>query len=221
MSTRSKGWIATGVIFFVLIVDQLLKIWVKTNMTLHESKHITDWFYIYFIENNGMAFGLELFDKFFLTSLRIVASGFLIWYLHRICRKPEIRLGYCITIALIIAGAIGNVIDCLFYGMIFNDSMGQVATLFPAEGGYGTFFYGKVVDMLYFPLIDTYWPDWVPFVGGDHFLFFRPIFNLADSAITCSVFLLLLFYRKDLSDLNDLSRSKATAKEEEKETVDD
>lgn len=207
MPTRSKGWIATGVIFLVLIADQVLKIWVKTNMVQYESTHITDWFYIYFTENSGMAFGLELFDKFFLTSLRIVAAGFLIWYLHRISRKPEIRLGYCIAIALVIAGAIGNIIDCLFYGLIFDDSLGHVATLFPEGGGYGTFFYGKVVDMLFFPLIDTYWPTWMPFVGGEHFIFFRPIFNIADAAISCSVVLLLLFYRKDLSDLTDLKRS--------------
>jgi len=213
MPTRSKGWIATGVIFLVLIADQVLKFWIKTNMTLYESKHITDWFYIYFTENNGMAFGIELFDKFFLTTLRMVAAGFLVWYLCRICRKPETRLGYCITIALIIAGAVGNIIDCLFYGLIFDGSLGQVATLFPAGGGYGSFFYGKVVDMLFFPLIDTYWPSWMPFVGGDHFLFFRPVFNLADSAISCSIFLLLLFYRKDLSDLNDLKRSKKTVDE--------
>lgn len=213
MPTRSKGWIATGVILLVLIADQVLKIWIKTSMTLYESKHITDWFYIYFTENNGMAFGIELFDKFFLTSLRIAAAGFLMWYLHRICRKPETRLGYCITIALVIAGAVGNIIDCLFYGLIFDDSIGHVATLLPAGGGYSSFFYGKVVDMLFFPLIDTYWPSWMPFVGGEHFLFFRPVFNLADSAITCSIILLMLFYRKDLSDLTDLKRSKETVDE--------
>jgi len=216
MLTRSKGWIATGVILLVLIADQVLKIWIKTNMTMYESKHITDWFYIYFTENNGMAFGIELFDKFFLTSLRIVAAGFLIWYLHRICSKPETRLGYCMTIGLVIAGAVGNIIDCLFYGLIFDDSIGHVATLFPAGGGYASFFYGKVVDMLFFPLIDTNWPQWMPFVGGEHFLFFRPVFNLADSAITCSIILLMLFYRKDLSDLSDLTVSKRS-----KETVEE
>jgi len=211
MSARSKGWIATSVIFFILVADQILKIWIKTHLTLHESIRITDWFYLYFTENNGMAFGIELFDKFFLTSLRIVAAGFLIWYLHRICLKEETRLGYCITIGLVIAGAVGNIIDCLFYGLIFDHSIGQVATLFPEGGGYGPFFYGKVVDMLFFPLIDTNWPDWMPFVGGEQFIFFRPVFNLADSAITCSIFLLLLFYRKDLSDLTELKRKEKPA----------
>jgi signal peptidase II len=213
MSSRSKGWIAASVILVVLVADQVLKFWVKTNMALHDNIKIADWFYIYFTENNGMAFGIELFDKFFLTSLRIVAAGFLIWYLYRLCRKPESRLGYCITIALVIAGAIGNIIDCLFYGLIFDHSFGQIATLFPAGGGYGSFFYGKVVDMFFFPLIDTYWPNWMPLVGGDHFLFFRPVFNLADSAITCSVILLLLFYRKDLSDLLEPKSTKSTTKE--------
>lgn len=208
MSTRSKGWIATGVILLVLLADQILKFWVKTNMSLYESIRVTDWFYISFTENSGMAFGMELFDKFFLTSLRIVAAVLLILYLRRLCRKPDIRVGYCITIALVIAGAMGNIIDCLFYGMVFSDSLGQVATFLPEGGGYGAFFYGKVVDMFYFPLFEFNWPNWMPFVGGEHFLFFRPVFNIADSAITSSVFLLLLFYRNDLSDLNELSFSK-------------
>jgi signal peptidase II len=215
MSARSKGWIATSVILFVLLADQILKIWIKTHLSLHQSIHITDWFYLYFIENKGMAFGLELFNKFFLTALRLFASVFLIWYLQRICRKPEIRFGYCIVVALVIAGAIGNIIDSLFYGIIFSDSLGQVATLFPTGGGYAPFFYGKVVDMLYFPLFEFNWPAWIPFVGGEQFQFFRPIFNVADSAITCSIVLLLLFYRRELSDLNGLTHKQKEIENED------
>lgn len=200
MSARSKSWLSLGIILTILIVDQVLKIWIKSNMYLGEGTKISDWFYIYFTENNGMAFGIELFDKLFLTLLRLIASGFLIWYLFRTCKKNETRTGYCVSIALIIAGAIGNVLDCMFYGLIFDNSYGQVATLFPEAGGYAPFFYGKVVDMFYFPLIDTYLPEWVPFMGGDHFIFFRPVFNIADSAITSGILLLLLFYRKDLSE---------------------
>ena len=207
MPKLSRGVIVSIIIFLILLADQSLKIWIKTNMALHDNIQITNWFYLYFTENNGMAFGIELFDKLFLTLFRIAAVVALFWYLYRISPKKTTRLGYCVCIALIIAGALGNIIDCLFYGLIFNDSVGHVATLFPNGGGYGSFFYGRVVDMLYFPLIDTYWPSWVPFVGGDQLVFFRPIFNLADSSISVGIILLLLFYRRDLSDVS-------TAKEE-------
>jgi signal peptidase II len=210
MSTRSKSWTSLLVILLILTIDQIFKVWIKSNMVLGESIKISDWFYLYFTENNGMAFGIELFDKLFLTLFRIIAAGFLSWYLFRICRKESTRFGYCISIALIIAGAIGNVIDCLFYGLVFSDSYGHIASLFPASGGYASFFYGKVVDMLYFPLVDTYLPNWIPFVGGDHFVFFRPVFNLADSAITSGILLLLLFYHKDLSEAIDPQKETKT-----------
>lgn len=200
MSTRSKSWISLVIILSILILDQIFKIWIKTHFALGEGVKITDWFFLYFTENNGMAFGIELFDKLFLTIFRLIAAGFLSWYLFKTCMKNHSRMGFCVSLALIIAGALGNVIDCMFYGLIFDHSNGQIATMFPETGGYAPFFYGKVVDMLYFPLIDTYWPHWMPFVGGEHFIFFRPIFNLADSAITCGIFIMLLFYRKDLSE---------------------
>jgi len=207
MPKLSRGWKVSLIIFLILLLDQALKVWIKTHLSFHDSIQVTDWFYLYFTENNGMAFGLELFDKLFLTLFRMAAVVALFWYLYRIISKKTTRFGYCVCISLIIAGALGNIIDCLFYGLIFDDSIGQVATLFPEGGGYGSFLYGKVVDMFYFPLIDTNYPNWMPFVGGEHFLFFRPIFNLADSAISVGIVLLLLFYHRDLTEVS-------TAKEE-------
>jgi signal peptidase II len=195
----SRKFCAVAVILFVLLVDQIVKISVKTHMQLDESIRITDWFYIYFTENNGMAFGWEFFDKLFLTLFRLAASVWIAWYLWTLIKK-ERRTGYIICVSLIFAGAAGNIIDCLFYGLAFDHSYHQVATLFPESGGYAPFLRGKVVDMLYFPLIKSTWPSWVPFAGGEPFIFFRPIFNIADSAISVGVAVLLLFYRKDLSD---------------------
>ncbi|MDD2525842.1 MAG: lipoprotein signal peptidase [Bacteroidales bacterium] len=200
MSLKTKRIsVAIGVPFLILLIDQLVKIWVKTHMMINDSFHVTDWFYIYFTENPGMAFGMELFDKLFLTSFRLIAMGVLIWYLA-VCIKKEFKIGYIISIAAIFAGATGNIVDCVFYGQLFSHSYGQVATFLPEMGGYAPWLHGKVVDMLYFPLIETTFPDWVPFWGGDSFVFFRPIFNIADSAITCGIFSILIFYREYLSD---------------------
>lgn len=195
---RSKGLGAVLVIMLLLILDQALKIWIKTHMQLHESIEITSWFYIYFTENPGMAFGMEIIDKLFLSLFRLVAIGFIGYYLVMLIRK-NYSLGYIVCISLIFAGALGNILDCVFYGVIFDHSYGQVATLFPEGGGYAGWLHGKVVDMFYFPLIQTVLPDWVPFWGGEEFIFFRPIFNLADSAICVGVFILLIFYRHSLS----------------------
>ena len=196
----SKGAIATIIILGVLIIDQIVKIWVKTNMYLGQEFVITDWFRIYFIENNGMAFGMELGSKLFLTMFRIVAVGLLIYYICRIKNRTDIKTGYIVCCALITAGAAGNIIDSVFYGMIFNNPYPpEGAVMFPPEGGYAPVFHGRVVDMLYFPLFSFYWPDWVPFVGGDYFLFFQPIFNIADAAITVGILVLIIFYSKYLS----------------------
>lgn len=197
---RTKGKVAILVVFLVLLVDQVSKIWVKTHMYLGEDIRITNWFYILFVENNGMAFGIEIISKLFLSLFRIAAVGVIGWYLCKLVRRPDVKTGYVVCVSLILAGAVGNIIDCIFYGLIFNDpSFPLVATMFPEGGGYGSLFHGKVVDMLYFPLFHFYWPEWMPLVGGELFEFFRPVFNVADSAITVGVALVLLFYRRYLS----------------------
>ena len=194
----TKGRIALSVIFLMLLIDQLSKIWIKTHMQLHESIEITPWFYIYFTENNGMAFGIEIISKLFLSVFRLIAVALIGYYLYKIV-KENYRTGFIVCISLILAGALGNIIDSVFYGVVFDHSYGHLATFMPENGGYSSWFHGKVVDMLYFPLFSFYWPEWMPMVGGEEFVFFRPIFNLADSAITVGVALLLILYRKNLS----------------------
>ena len=194
--TKGKG--AVLIIMLLLLFDQLLKIWVKTHMELHESIEITPWFYICFTENPGMAFGIEVIGKLFLSLFRIVAVVFIGYYLWKLVKR-DYAFGFIACISMILAGAMGNIIDSIFYGVIFDHSYGQVATLFPPDGGYGTWLHGKVVDMFYFPLIETTLPEWLPIWGGQEFVFVRPIFNLADSSICGGVFLLLLFYRDTFS----------------------
>ena len=197
----TQGRLATLIVVLVLIIDQIIKIWVKTSMYLHQNYHITDWFYIYFTENNGMAFGLEIFAKLFLTSFRIAMAVLITWYLAKLVQQREkVKTGFIVCLSLILAGAIGNIIDCVFYGEIFTASThSQIASLVPFGEGYGSVLEGKVVDMFYFPIIDTFWPEWMPFVGGEHFIFFSPIFNFADAAISCGMIALLLFYSRYLS----------------------
>ncbi len=193
---------AAIIIVAILLIDQAIKIWVKTSMSLHESIRITDWFYILFIENKGMAFGMELGSKIVLSLFRVVAIAFLIYYVRQEVRAKA-RTGYIVCLAMILAGAAGNLIDCMFYGLIFNASSDFYVSYFvPFGTGYAPFLMGKVVDMFYFPLIETDWPSWMPFVGGDHFIFFSPIFNFADSSISVGVVLLLLFYREEISKIS-------------------
>lgn len=192
---------ALGLIALVLIIDQAVKIYIKTHFSLGEEVRVFDWFIIHFTENNGMAFGLEwggVWGKILLSLFRIVAVTGIFWYLNQ-CIKKQAPALFIYSIALIFAGAVGNIIDSAFYGLIFNDSYGQVASLFPEGGGYAPFLQGKVVDMLYFPLYKGFLPEWIPFKGGDYFIFFRPIFNIADSAITVGVLLILFFQRKTLA----------------------
>jgi len=195
---RQKTWIVAAIILLLLFLDQASKIWIKTHMQLHESYQIFSWFHIYFTENPGMAFGLEIIDKLLLSIFRILAVLVLAYFLFQVIKR-NYSFGFVACIALIFSGALGNIIDCVFYGVIFNDSFGQIATFFPEGGGYAPYLHGKVVDMLYFPLIETTLPSWLPFWGGNEFVFFRPIFNLADSSICVGVFSLFLFYRKTLS----------------------
>ena len=194
-----KGLIALFVIIFILVIDQTSKIWVKTNMALYDSIDIAKWFKIYFVENNGMAFGIEAIGKIFLSVFRIIAVVFIGVFLTRIVKK-NYKIGFIICISMILAGAFGNIIDSVFYGEIFSASYpGHIANFVPIGEGYSSWLHGKVVDMLYFPLIDTTLPNWVPIWGGTEILFFRFIFNIADASISVGVVLLILFYRKTLS----------------------
>lgn len=188
--TKRSCWVAAIVLILVLL-DQAVKFYVKLNFHLGESVEVFPWWQISFVENDGMAFGIEWFDKLFLTLFRIVAVGLLGWYIHTLIKKG-VRFGYIVVIAMVLAGALGNIVDCVFYGMIFSPSTySSVATLVPFGSGYSSFFYGKVVDMLYFPLITN---------NAGETLFFRPVFNVADSAITVAVALIIIFFRKDLNE---------------------
>jgi len=193
------------IVVLVLLVDQILKIWIKTNMTLGEEfPVIGHWFIIHFVENNGMAFGFEFggeYGKIFLSLFRVFAVFGIGWYILKLVKK-DISMGFIACVSLIFAGAIGNIIDSAFYGLIFNESNGQVSTLFPVGGGYASFLHGRVVDMFYFPLISGVYPSWVPFAGGSDFQFFRPVFNVADSAISVGIFSIILFYRRQFNKLD-------------------
>ncbi len=195
VESRKRCWIVLSLLTLAIVADQIIKIAVKTSMQLGEGITVFgDWFQIRFIENNGMAFGMELFGKFFLTSFRMIAVCVLVYYLTALIRDIKKPFGYVVCIAMVLAGAIGNLVDCLFYGEIFSSSLGHVAEFVPWGEGYGEFMHGRVVDMFYFPLFT--WPDWMPVVGGD--IFFGPVFNFADACISCSVVALLIFYRNQI-----------------------
>lgn len=199
LSRLTPGRLSLILILSVLVIDQCIKIAVKTNMFMHESIRVTGWFYILFTENPGMAFGWQFIDKIFLTSFRIVAVAAIAYYLCRTIRRGA-PTGFIVCLSLVLAGAAGNIIDCVFYGLVFNDPPAPfVARFVPFGTGYGSAFLGRVVDMFYFPIIDTNWPDWMPWVGGEHFVFFSPIFNFADAAISCGIIAMLIFYHKRLS----------------------
>jgi signal peptidase II len=192
-SVKSRSLVVVFSVFIAIIIDQVIKIAVKTSMPLGGGFSVFgDWFQIRFVENNGMAFGMELFNKLFLTGFRIIAVVFLVYILCRLVRKRTYPFGFVLSVAMILAGAVGNIIDCLFYGEIFSSSYGKVAQFVPWGEGYGSLFEGRVVDMFYFPLFT--WPEWMPLVGGD--IFFGPVFNFADARISCSVVAIILFYRR-------------------------
>ena len=211
---RRQAQAATVILIFLgfLIIDQVSKVWVKTHMTLHEQIEIFSWFKIVFIENNGMAYGMEIGSKLVLSLFRIIAVGILGYYIFQQVKK-QARWGYIVCLSMVLAGAAGNIFDSMFYGLIFNSSSEYYTSYFvPFGSGYAPFLMGKVVDMFYFPLIVTTWPDWVPMVGGDPYVFFSPIFNFADSSISVGVVLLLLFYRKEISEIS-FSKRKTAADE--------
>jgi signal peptidase II len=200
--TARRGFLVTLIVMGILLIDQLIKIWVKTNMTLHEQIEILSWFKIVFIENNGMAYGMELGSKLALSLFRVVAISALAYYMVGLVKR-QARWGYLVCLSMILAGAIGNLLDSMFYGLIFNASSEFYTSYFvPFGSGYAPFLMGKVVDMFYFPLIVTSWPDWVPVVGGNPYVFFSPIFNFADASISVGVVILLLFYRKEVSEIS-------------------
>lgn len=210
MTKKKTAWLALLFIVVLLVIDQVIKIAVKTNMHLYESIWITDWFQIHFIENNGMAFGLSFINKYVLTIFRIVAVTLIGIYLHRQIQQGA-RTIYIVLLSLLLAGAAGNIIDCMFYGEIFTASSPfYVSYLVPFGQGYSGFLTGKVVDMFYFPLIVTTWPDWMPFWGGDEFIFFSPVFNFADACVSVSVVALLIFCRKELATLSMSNDPEAT-----------
>jgi signal peptidase II len=197
-----RVWLATLIVVVILFVDQVIKIWVKTHMTLHEQIEILSWFKIVFIENNGMAYGMEIGSKLVLSLFRVIAISILGYYIWLQAQK-KVRWGYIVCLSMVLAGAAGNIFDSAFYGLIFNASSEHYTSYFvPFGTGYAPFLMGKVVDMFYFPIIHTYWPEWVPMVGGQPYVFFSPIFNFADSAITVGVVFLLLFYRKEIGELS-------------------
>ena len=209
-------WLVVAISLIVVIADQIFKIWVKTNFYLGESLSITSWWELKFIENNGMAFGLELWNKMVLTLGRIFAVGLFIWFVAKIRMAGNLRNGFFVAMALIIAGAAGNIFDCVFYGKLFNDPMPPgIAVAFPEGGGYAGWFEGRVVDMLYFPLFSFYWPDWIPFIGGDYFEFFQFIFNIADSAICIGVGMLIFIYSNDASNAFHFISENNTGKKAE------
>ena len=185
MSIKKQTWLVSAIILLALVVDQVSKVYIKIHFELGEAREVFSWFWIVFVENNGMAFGIEWFSKLLLTLFRIVAVGVIGWYIHLMIHKQQVRTGYLATIAMVMAGALGNIIDCVFYGKIW---------------GYAAWFHGRVVDMLYFPLIRN---------AAGECVFFRPVFNIADSFITVAVFLIILFYRKDLDEsLNQIFPKK-------------
>lgn len=212
----SDGFCAIIIVAVILIIDQIIKMTVKTHMCLGESIRVTDWFFIDFVENNGMAYGMTFFNKLVLSVFRIVAISAIAYYIYKVLKQKH-RTGYIVCLSMVLAGAAGNIVDCMIYGLIFDAStFFDVAQFVPWGQGYSSFLHGKVVDMFYFPLVVTTWPEWVPFYGGQEFIFFSPVFNFADACISVGVVLLLLFYRKDLESVGTVF----TLKKKEKTSTD-
>lgn len=191
----SKGWLAVIICAAVIILDQIIKIWIKTSFYWGEDYEITSWFHLRFIQNNGMAFGMEMGSKLFLTLFRIVVVTLAVIFICKLVRRPDSSRGFIACVSLIAAGAFGNIIDCVFYGEIFNNPLpDEVAHFVPWGEGYAPLFHGMVVDMFYFPIASWTWPSWMPLIGGEQFTFFDPVFNFADAAINVGFFGILIFY---------------------------
>ena len=191
------------IVLTTLVLDQALKIWVKTHMYLGQEYQVFDWFYIHFTENNGMAFGMEFggdWGKLGLSLFRIVFVVFMASFLLKLIRKNADKV-LIVSLSLVLAGAVGNIIDGTLYGILFSESYRELATFLPEAGGYAPLFFGKVVDMFYFPIFKCYLPEWIPFWGGDYFVFFRPVFNIADSAISIGVAIMVIFQKKVMKEL--------------------
>lgn len=214
------GWLVTAMVIILLVIDQIIKIYVKTHFCLGESVRVTDWFFIEFVENNGMAWGMSFIGKLWLSLFRTAAIIALLWYLHKIIKAGTYRTIYIFMVALVMTGAIGNMIDSMFYGLIFNGASQFYTSYFvPFGSGYANFLMGKVVDMFRFPFFTYTWPDWVPFLGGSHGTFFDPVFNFADACVTVGILSLLLFCRKELEHLGngETGNKKDDKQKEEKE----
>ena len=207
-------------VIVLLVIDQIIKLYIKTHFCLGESVRVTDWFYIEFVENNGMAWGMSFIGKFWLSLLRTAAIVALIWYLHRIISQGKHRLLYVVLVALVLTGAVGNMIDSMFYGLMFAASSPYyVSYSVPFGEGYAPFLMGKVVDMFRFPFFSYTWPEWVPFFGGQHGTFFDPVFNFADACVSVGIIALLLFCRPELEELGE-SRKKKEEKAVEAKAAD-
>lgn len=205
---------AVLITFIVLLVDQVSKFLVKLNMRYGEEIVLFDWFKINFVENPGMAFGLEFggeWGKLALTSFRIIAVFGIAYYIYLLSQKKDTPKGLVTAMSLIFAGAVGNIIDSVFYGVIFSESYHNIATLFPEGGGYAGWMHGRVVDMLYFPLFQGSYPNFLPFVGGDSFEFFRPVFNVADTSISVGVGIIILFQKRFFNQEEEKSDNSQVA----------
>lgn len=212
-----RATLVTLIILSVLFVDQALKIYIKTHFYYGESINILglEWAQLRFIENDGMAFGWSFggeTGKYILSVFRILMSIFLIYFVGQLIKAKESK-GFIAAFALIIAGAIGNILDSLYFGLIFSSSYHDIATFMPEGGGYAPILQGKVVDMFYFPMLKGHFPEWMPLKGGEYFEFFRPIFNVADASITVGVFIIILFYRKYFMNKKEVPAPTATVQD--------
>lgn len=230
MTSKQQGTLAIGLFVLLIVIDQVIKIYIKTHFYLHESVEVTSWFYLSFIENNGMAYGMEIVNKLLLTGFRILCSGLLAWVLGKCIVNRIVSTGFVVVVTMVLAGAVGNIVDCVFYGRWFTDSYGHVAQWADEAAGLmpaGEWFKGRVVDMFYFPLVrfdwpqsfpasgesmqwlgfSFRWPSWAP-CSNEPFMFFKPVFNFADACVSVGVVSLILFFHKEFQKIETLLSNK-------------